>query len=556
MGPGGSHVELDPITGDVARNLNFRKTACTRLTACSDSFFVRGEGTLRFDRESGEVLIDGAQRPACNDGALPANGLLYLGPWQCDCNLSLIGRIAKCSAGDFDFTQKATEENNLQAVPNADQLAEFEITPRDWPTFRRDNVRSSSTIVDVPAKTARAWQFTPPVENIPAAPVSAGGLILQSGANGKVRAFDAASGNLKWQFSTPGEIRSSPTIADGRVFVGSGDGCVYALEAASGRLLWKFRAAPVERLINVYGALTSTWPVNTGILVEDGVAYCAAGIIDHDGTWVYALDAATGRIRWQNNSSGHLSDKLRKGISAQGNLSIHKGQLLMAGGNQVSPAAFELQTGETVERPIRTGRPQANNGRFVGVFQNEHPIVGGRILYSAPENVATKGSYQLMSDKGRQTMNWGGIAPSWNDSTVALVNYRNGRLTCCDAKKVSNRVTEGVPATNNRRRRPSLAEAFVADGARWQTDLGEPNKFETVSLAVSPNAVVAVVQHQQKYRAQPQRYVIAFNVESGAVLWRHEIAEHPLPGGLLIDRDGRVVVTTISGSMICIADAS
>jgi outer membrane protein assembly factor BamB len=99
VGPGGSHVAVEPVSGEVVEDLKFRKTACTRLTACSDSLFVRGEGTLRLDRETKEVLIDGAARPACNDGALPANGLLYIGPWQCDCNLSLIGAMAKCSAG-------------------------------------------------------------------------------------------------------------------------------------------------------------------------------------------------------------------------------------------------------------------------------------------------------------------------------------------------------------------------------------------------------------------------------------------------------------------------
>ena len=32
-------------------------------------------------------------------------------------------------------------------------------------------------------------------------------------------------------------------------------------------------------------------------MVADGVAYCGAGIICHDGTHVYALDAATRNIR-------------------------------------------------------------------------------------------------------------------------------------------------------------------------------------------------------------------------------------------------------------------
>ena len=153
---------------------------------------------------------------------------------------------------------------------------------------------------------------------------------------------DAQTGQLRWQFATAGPIKAPPTVWEGRAYVGSGDGYVYTLEAATGRLLWRFRAAPVERRIMVYGNLCSTWPVNTGVLVHDGVAYFAAGIVDHDGTYVYALDARTGRLQWQNNTCGHLSPELRKGVSAQGNLTIHGDQLLLAGGNQVSPAAFDL----------------------------------------------------------------------------------------------------------------------------------------------------------------------------------------------------------------------
>ena len=115
VGDGGNHLAIDPINGVLLEDLGFRKRACTRLTACSDSFFVRGEGTLRYDRESKEITVDGAARPACNDGALPANGLLYLGPWQCDCNLSLIGLVARCSAGDFRFDYVAKDDERLEA---------------------------------------------------------------------------------------------------------------------------------------------------------------------------------------------------------------------------------------------------------------------------------------------------------------------------------------------------------------------------------------------------------------------------------------------------------
>ena len=131
VGKGGTHVAIDPLSGNELEDLKFRKTACTRLTASGDSFFCRGEGTLRYDRETKRVLIDGAQRPACNDGAIPAHGLLYLGPWQCDCNLSLIGNIAKCSAGDFKFDRLATAAKNLTVVrDDLTQVVPLSITQR------------------------------------------------------------------------------------------------------------------------------------------------------------------------------------------------------------------------------------------------------------------------------------------------------------------------------------------------------------------------------------------------------------------------------------------
>lgn len=54
----------------------------------------------------------------------------------------------------------------------------------------------------------------------------------------------------------------------------------------------------------------------------------------------------------------------------------------------------------------------------------------------------------------------------------------------------------------DRRGRRTLAEDLTASGAsRWQTDLGESNKFSALSMVVCPNAIVAVIQQQQKRRA-------------------------------------------------------
>ncbi len=566
IGPGGSHVVIDPRSGEVLENLKFRKVSCVRLTASPDSFFCRGEGTLRFDRASKKVLIDGGIRPACNDGVLPAGGMLHIGPWQCDCNLSLIGACAKCSAGDFDFS--AVEPDQLQpGGGGVEPEAPLEVSEKDWPTYRGNNHRAASS----PVRLARAqrpagrsmpplWQYTPQAAHVPTVPTAAGGLVFVGGEDGKVRALDAGSGEQRWSFATSAPVKMPPTIWQDRAYFGSGDGYVYALEAATGRLLWRFRAAPVQRHIMVYGHLGSTWPVNTGVLVHEGVAYFAAGIIDYDGTHVYALDAKTGRVKWHNNTCGHLNGELRKGVSAQGNLTIRGDRLLLAGGNQVSPAPFDLQTGECSAAVVGQGRPKANGGKFVGVFRGKYPIAGGRTLYSSPRNVATKGSFVAHSGRARWALNYGGVPPAWDQDTVVLANFRAGKLTCFDADKVAQQIDKGIPRRPGARpnRWQTLAQALQSSGGvRWQSDLGQPDQFEVLSLAVCPGSVVAVVQSQNRIRSQPQRFLVALNKKDAAVLrpWRHELSGEPLPGGLLVDRRGCVVVTMLDGRVLCFGSA-
>ena len=210
----------------------------------------------------------------------------------------------------------------------------------------------------IPSTLRLLWTFTPDTPSETAAPTAAGGLVFLSGADGIVRALDAASGALRWRVYTGGAVRCPPTIAGGRALVGSGDGYVYAFEAATGRLLWRFRAAPAERRIPVYNSLMSTWPVASGVLIDQGVAYCAAGINNYDGTHVYALDAASGKMKWQNNRSGAMGPYSGAGAGVQGDLLLDSGKLYLAGGNAASPAVFDIANGTCLDtgQNLRPGR--------------------------------------------------------------------------------------------------------------------------------------------------------------------------------------------------------
>ncbi|MCH8120688.1 MAG: hypothetical protein IIC00_13310, partial [Planctomycetes bacterium] len=130
----------------------------------------------------------------------------------------------------------------------------------------------------------------------------------------------------------------------------------------------------------------------------------------------------------------------------------------------------------------------------------------------------------------------------------------DGKLTCWDSEMTAERIAKGqsVPGRPADRRRYGLAGALERDGAvRWVSDLGEPKEFEVVSLAVCPTSVVAVVKYQVRARAHPQWSLVALNSQNGTPygFWRHLLPSKPLPGGLLVGRQGQVIVTMFNGNI-------
>jgi outer membrane protein assembly factor BamB/SAM-dependent methyltransferase len=544
IGKDGSTLALDPMTGRTIEDLGFKKRSCVRLTATPDSLFCRGwpEGVTRYDRINRKIVFNGAFRPSCNDGVIGANGLLYAGPWACDCNLSLIGRVAMCSAGGFQFDHRATEAESLE-VGDGDttRLAPLDAAEKDWTTYRGNTAHSGSISAAVQASAVKVWECQPRAAFQPTTPTAAGGLIFLGGSDGKVRAIDAAAGKLKWSFLTAGPIMQPPTIWNGRAYVGSGDGYVYALEAATGRLLWRFRAAPVERRIMAYGSLCSTWPVNTGVLVKDGVAYAAAGIIDYDGTYVYALDAVTGKIKWQNGTTGHLDRELRKGVSAQGVLTVADGRLWMPGGNVVSPAAYDLKTGEYLGDLPADGSPRTNRGEEIGVLADRWLMLGGRLRYSARENVVDPGSFMGLSVRpGRGTgaslpLSPGKIPPVWDETRIVMVEGRNTVPVCWKMESLLTYLEKRNPKA-----RPEPL---------WKADWLQQR--DTIALAIAGKSVLAVCEVPQPRQLATRWRICCMNAEDGRRVWERDLPAAGLAGGLLVDREGRVIVVMANGAVAC-----
>lgn len=118
------------------------------------------------------------------------------------------------------------------------------------------------------------------------------GLVYFGSGDGNVYALAAATGELKWKFSTQGVVHSSPAVVEGVVYVGSWDSYLYALDAATGELKWKFKTGEDKVNFNQTGIQTSP-------AVAGGVVYF--GCRD---AHVYAVDAKTGQEKWKFDNHG------------------------------------------------------------------------------------------------------------------------------------------------------------------------------------------------------------------------------------------------------------
>ena len=226
----------------------------------------------------------------------------------------------------------------------------------------------------------------------------------------------------------------------------------------------------------------------------------------------------------------------------------------------VSPATFDLATGAIFEEPRPTASPQSNAGKFIGLLGEDTVIAGGRILHSSPRNVATKGTFDLLAAAGpRRTLNYGGIPPAWDDELLVVANFKYGKLTTFSTDTLAAHFeipaeTDGKPRNrfNN-----TLFRAITARAEEeWQAELGDLSEFEPVSLVIAPNAVVTVARYQDMRSAKKQWFLTTLRRDNGRLLVQQQLPGEPLPGGLLVDRDGNTIVTLLDGGLVSYGPAT
>jgi len=305
----GVTVARNPATGDIRRERPADEASfqvgcahhrCYRNKA-TDRYLVLGRAGVEFiELASGKGVANHWVRGTCQYGILPCNGLLYAPPHSCACYIQakLNGFNALAPKRESrPSKQTGRSDHRLERGPAYDQPAGPQAPGEaDWPAYRHDPARSGRTKSPVPADLEPMWH-TDLGGRLSSVVIGDGKLFVAQIDAHTVHALGARDGKPLWSYTAGSRVDSPPTIHQGLALFGSADGWVYCLRASDGQLVWRFRAAPAERRVAAYGQLESAWPVHGSVLVQGGVAYCAAGrssFLD-GGIYLYRLDPKTGK---------------------------------------------------------------------------------------------------------------------------------------------------------------------------------------------------------------------------------------------------------------------
>ncbi len=451
-------------------------------------------------------------------------------------------------------------------------LASTAVSAADWPTYRGDHAHSGASTEQLTLPLITHWEYTAPapprkgwagedgkpfegkviMERVTfddALHVTAadGRVYFGSSVDHQVHCRRADTGETIWTFFTGGPVRLAPTLAEGRVYFGSDDGRVYCLDGATGQPIWQLRAGPADEWMLARGEMISRWPIRTNVLVRDGTAYFGAGIFPHEEVYLYAVDAADGRIVWKRDNISH-EDAGRNDLSPQGYL-LATDEILFVPSGRSLPAAFDRRTGMLIHKRTHGWRNTAGG------------VVGGTEALLTDGQIYSWGAHHILAMEQKT----GDVGFGYFDGRQMAV--AGAAAYMADGIQLS-RLDRVAYATASRRRHAiELQVAADLKTAREDSPKGreaqerlksmqeERKQLATVGFdwSVAATAQSSLIVAGDTVFVGGRDLVTAFDAATGRQTW-----SAPVNGearGLAV-ADGRLYVSTTSGQIVCFGAAT
>jgi alcohol dehydrogenase (cytochrome c) len=215
--------------------------------------------------------------------------------------------------GGFSVTSFSPYAPALPAVPRANPLDAFtpvsdaqlvEPAAQDWLTWRRAyDAQGFSPLNQITARNVSglrvAWSWSLPPGSSETTPLVHDGVMFVQGANDKVQALDARTGDLLWQYErrlpdgVAGSFKRGLALHGHRLYLGTSDVHVIALDVKTGTVVWE----------QVVGDPTVREQIGGGPLVARGkvmIGTVGTGVgAKPGGPEIVGLDEDTGRVAWR-----------------------------------------------------------------------------------------------------------------------------------------------------------------------------------------------------------------------------------------------------------------
>lgn len=269
----------------------------------------------------------------------------------------MIVRTAAAILAAISLTLSLASCNQVAQPVEAGLLAD----PDEWPNWGRTGHEAHySPLDEIGAANvdglSLAWHFDVEPGYTPSTPIMADGKLFITTGHSHIRAFEADTGKLLWEYDGGTRERAQTPLhfgwgnkgiayGEGKVVLGTTDGYVIALDAETGKEAWKVMDFPDDKPRNMAGAPR----VFGGKVI---IGHGGADISPIRG-YVSAYDLATGELAWrfytvpgdeEDQSAGPQAERLMD-ASWPGGIMGDDGQRRGGGGTAWNAFSYDAELG-------------------------------------------------------------------------------------------------------------------------------------------------------------------------------------------------------------------